>query len=120
MPSFSFFSLGSVLLVSLDEDIQDHEIQLLQEQVSARVSPGKVYGVILDLQHLEVMDSYLAGELQKLANMLKLMKAEMVVAGLSVPVVLALLDFAIELPDVNFALDVEQAMVRLQGWHQKV
>jgi anti-anti-sigma regulatory factor len=114
MQSFSLFSLGAILLVSIEEDIEDSEIRLLQQQISGLVDQGNVYGVILDLQFLEVMDSYFAEQLQGLARMLKLMQADVVVAGLSVPVVMTLLDFDISLPDLDFALDVEQALNRLQ------
>lgn len=115
MQSFSLFSLGSILLVSIEEDIEDGEIRRLQKQVSGLVGAGDIYGVILDLQHLEVMDSYFAGKLEELARILKLLQAEVVVAGLSVPVVMTLLDFDISLPDLVFALDVEQALGRLQS-----
>jgi len=114
MQSFSLFSLGAILLVSIEEDIEDSEIRRLQQQISGLVDQGNVYGVILDLQSLEVMDSYFAEQLQGLARMLKLMQADVVVAGLSVPVVMTLLDFDISLPDLDFALDVEQALNRLQ------
>ena len=114
MQSFSLFSLGAILLVSIEEDIEDSAICRLQQQIGILVSQGDIYGVILDLQSLEVMDSYFAEQLQGLARMLKLMQADVVVAGLSVPVVMTLLDFDISLPDLDFALDVEQALGRLQ------
>lgn len=118
MQSFSIFSLGSVLLVSIEEDIEDREIQLLQEQVSELVSRGNIYGVILDVQYLEVMDSYFAEKLEELAGMLKLLQADVVVAGISAPVVMTLLDFGISLPGMDFALDAEQALIRLQSRRQ--
>lgn len=118
MQSFSLLSLGPVLLVSIEEDIEDGEIRLLQQQISEIVDQGEVYGVILDLQSLEVMDSYFAEHLQRLARTLKVMQAEVVVAGLSVPVVMTLLDFDISLPDLDFAFDVEQALHHLQRRNQ--
>ena len=114
MKSFSLFSLGEILLVSIEEDIEDSEIQRLQNTISELAGQGTVSGIILDLQFLEVMDSYFAEQLQTLARMLKVMQANVVVAGLSVPVVMTLLDFDIFLPDLDFALDVEQALDRLQ------
>ena len=119
MQSFSVFPLKSVLLVSIEEDIEDREIRLLQDQVSELVSQGHIFGVILDLQHLEVMDSYFAQKLEELAAMLKLLQAEVVVAGLSVPVVMTLLDFDITLPGLDFVLDAEQALVRLHEQRQE-
>ena len=114
MEPFSVFSLGGVLLVSIEEEIDDSSVHTLLELVSEIVSRRELTGVIVDLQSLEVMDSYLAGHLQQLARTLKLQHANMVIAGLSVPVVITLLDFGIKLPDLAFALDVEQALLRLQ------
>lgn len=114
MQPFSIFSLGGVLLVSIEEEIDDKAIGAMLDLVSSTVNNRNLYGVIVDLQALEVMDSYLAGHLQQLARTLKLQHADMVVAGLSVPVVMTLLDFGIRLPDIIFALDVEQGLRRLQ------
>ncbi len=114
MQPFSLFSLGRVLLVSLEEDIDDTGIGELLTRVTSQVSGEGISGVIVDLHHFEVMDSHLARQLQNLARMLRLLQARMVVAGLCVPVVMTLLDFGISLPEMEFALDVEQALVRLQ------
>jgi anti-anti-sigma regulatory factor len=111
---FSVFSLGRILLISIEEEIDDSSVRILLDQVSETVNRGELSGVIVDLQNLEVMDSYLAGHLQQLGRILKLQNATMVVVGLSVPVVMTLLDFGIKLPDLVFALDVEQALLHLQ------
>ena len=114
MEPFSVFSLGDILLVSIEEEIDDFSVQVLLDKVSETVSRQELYGVIVDLQSLEVVDSFLADHLQQLARTLKLQDATMVIAGLAVPVVMTLLDFGIKLPDLTFALDVEQALLRLQ------
>ena len=114
MEPFSVFSLGGVLLVSIEEEIDDSSVHVLLDQISEIVSRKELYGVIVDLQSLEVVDSFLADHLQQLARTLKLQDATMVIAGLAVPVVMTLLDFGIKLPDLVFALDVEQALLRLQ------
>ncbi|MBW2328374.1 MAG: STAS domain-containing protein [Deltaproteobacteria bacterium] len=114
MEPFSVFSLGEILLVSIEEEIDDSSVRVLLDQISEIVSRKELYGVIVDLQSLEVVDSFLADHLQQLARTLKLQDAIMVIAGLAVPVVMTLLDFGIKLPDLVFALDVEQALLRLQ------
>ncbi len=114
MKPFSVFSLGGILLVSIEEEIDDSSVRILLDRVSGAVNQESLYGVIVDLQVLEVMDSFLADHLQQLARTLKLQNAALILAGLSVPVVMTLLDFGIKLPDLAFALDVEQAMLRLQ------
>lgn len=114
MKPFSVFSLGRALLVSIDEEIDDSSVQELLKLISETVNRQQLSGVIVDLHSLEVIDSFLADHLQELARTLKLQQAEMVIAGLSVAVVMTLLDFGIQLPDLAFALDVEQALLRLE------
>ncbi len=118
MQPFSVFSLGRILLVSIEEDIDDRDIRTLEDLISTRVAHGRGRGVIIDVQHLEVMDSYLADHLHGLARRLRLQDSRVVIAGLSVPVVMTLLDFGITLEELEFALDVEQALVRLQTLHR--
>ncbi len=113
MEPFSVFSLHEVLLVSIEEEIDDASIRTLVEVVRSQVSRQKLSGVIVDLQHLEVMDSFLSDHMQKLARSLKLLQAPMIISGMSVPMVMTLLDFNIRLPDIEFALDVEQALILL-------
>lgn len=113
MQPYSFFSLGSMLLVSIQEEIGDVEMARLVDSLARQVRAGNIRGVIVDLQHVEVMDSYMAGFLQTMARTLNLQNARMVVVGLSVPVVMTLTAFGITLKDMEFALDVEKAVARL-------
>jgi rsbT antagonist protein RsbS len=101
-------------LVSIEEEIDDTAVGVLLDLVSETVNRQELYGVIVDLQSLEVIDSFLADHLQQLARTLKLQDSALVIAGLRVPVVMVLLEFGIKFPDLVFALDVEQAMLRLQ------
>ncbi|MBU0910843.1 MAG: anti-anti-sigma factor [Proteobacteria bacterium] len=114
MQPFSFFSLGTMLLVSIQEDIGDAEVSRMFDSLSRQVSEKKFLGVIVDLHNLEVVDSYMAGYLQDMAATLRLLHAHMVVVGLSVPVVMTLTDFGIRLSDLEFALDVEKAVSKLE------
>lgn len=79
--------------------------------VSEIVNKQELYWVIVDLQHLAVMDSFLADQLLQLARTLNLQDSALVIAGLAVPVVMTLIDFSIKLPDLVFALDLEQALL---------
>jgi rsbT antagonist protein RsbS len=114
MQPFSFFSLGTMLLVSIQEDIGDTEVSRMFDSLSKQVSEKKFRGVIVDLHNVEVIDSYMAGYLEDMATTLRLLHAHMVVVGLSVPVVMTLTDFGIPLSGLEFALDVEKAMAKLE------
>ncbi len=110
MVPFTILPLGDVIMVSIQSEIDDRHIARMVKDLSRKVREGQVRHVILDMHDVDAVDTFLAGEIEKLASMLRLLRARTVVAGLSVPVVLTLLDFGIRLKGVSFALDVEQAM----------
>ena len=115
MLPFSVFPLSNCLLVSIQEEIDDAGIASLFANITEMVNEHQARGVIIDLHDVEVVDSYLANNLEELAASLNLMRTKVVIVGLAVPVVITLLDFGIELKGVEFALDVEQGLSRLQG-----
>lgn len=113
--SFAVFPLRSLLLVTIEEEISDSEVEQLIDLLCGQVRRGQVRGVIVDLRRVEVVDSFMAEHLESLDAALRLLDAAMVVAGLSVPVVMTLVDFGIELPELLFARDVEQAANMLEA-----
>jgi len=102
-------------MVSIQEEIDDRYISRLVEELSNRVKNIHVRYVIIDLHEVEAVDTYLAVEIEKLASILYFLRASTIVVGLSVPVVLTLLDFGIRFRGVEFALDVEQALAKIRG-----
>ncbi len=113
MIPFSIFPMQDVIMVSIQEEIDDRHVSRLVKELSDRVKSGHVRHVIIDLHEVEAVDTFLAGEIEKLAAMLYFLRASTIVVGLSVPVVLTLLDFGIKFQGVEFALDVEQALSRI-------
>lgn len=110
---FTIFPLGRLLLVSIQEEIDDRSIEALLRELGAEVRSRGAAGVIIDLGGVEVVDTFLAEQLKRLAEMLDLLKAKVMVSGLSAPAILTLRDFGIELGDLEFALDTQQAMERI-------
>ncbi len=115
MIPFSIFPMRDVIMVSIQEEIDDRHVSRLVKELSNRVKSSHVRYVIIDLHDVEAVDTFLAGEIEKLAAMLYFLRASTIVVGLSVPVVLTLLDFGIKFQGVEFALDVEQALSRIGG-----
>lgn len=114
MEPFSIFSLGDILLVSIQEEIDDVSIGRLLQSLGRQVSKNKARAVIIDMHEVEVMDTFLAEHIEELVSFLHMLRSQVVVAGIQVPVALTLTDFDIRLRNVEFALDVEQALSRLR------
>ncbi len=101
-------------MVSIQEEIDDRHISRLVRELSDRAKASRIRNVIIDLHEVEAVDTYLAGEIENLAAILYLLRTSTIVVGLSVPVVMTLLDFGIRFNGVKFALDVEQALARIE------
>ncbi len=114
MKSFSVFRLGSVLLVSIQEEIDDEQVSELLKRLSNMVRATRAKAVIVDLSDVEVMDTFLAENIQKLASTMSLFRTQTVVAGLGAAAITALKSFNMTFGhSLIFALDAEQALEKL-------
>jgi rsbT antagonist protein RsbS len=112
MRPYFIFPIGDAVLVALQEEIDDDGIASLLVEVTRLVKERSAHGVVVDLGAVEVVDTYLARHVERLASTLLLLDAEVVVSGLSVPAVMTLLDFDIRLEGLSFAREPEQAIAR--------
>ncbi len=110
---FAIFALEDILLVSVQEDVTDQDISKLIDQVLTTAKQKSVAAVIIDMQNVEVVDSYLASNISHMAASLKAMEINTLVVGLKVPAVITLLDFGVTFEHTDFALDLEQALVKI-------
>ncbi len=114
MKSFSIFHLGKILLVSLQEEIDDAQVLQLLKELAEKVRATNSKAVIVDLSDVEVIDTFLAENIQKLASTMGLFKAQIVVAGLGASAIAALKSFNMSFGhNLRFALDAEQALGKL-------
>jgi len=114
MVPFSIFSLGDILLVSLQEEIEDSSVIALSKALSNRVRRGNIRGVIIDLGNVEVIDTFLAEHIRGLASVLELLNTRTVISGLGASAVVALKNFNISFgQNLAFALDSHQALEKI-------
>ena len=114
MKAFSIFRLGRILLVYLQEEIDDEQVKELLKELSRKVRTFRARAVIVDLSDIEVMDTYLAENIQRLATTMSLFQAEVVVSGLGAHAISALKAFGMSFgTNLQFALDAEQALWKL-------
>ena len=115
MIPYSIFSLGDILLVSLQEEIEDSSVIALSKALSERVRRGHVRGVVIDLRNVEVIDTFLAEHICGLAAVLKLLNTRTVIAGLGASAIVALKNFDISFgKHLAFALDSQQALEKIE------
>ncbi len=105
--------LGEVIVVAPPEDIDDEGVERLIGKITSEAKARETKRIVVDLSSVEVLDTYLARRIERLARTLIPLNTSVIITGLSVPVVLTLLDFDIHFEEVSFALDAEQAVFPL-------
>ena len=111
--NFSITSIGSILLVHLNEAIDDDSIKRLLDALAQAIVQTASTGIIIDLSNMEVIDSYLASRLSTIASVASLLRAKAIISGLKTPTIITLLKFGIKISGVEFALDVDHALEKL-------
>ena len=114
MERVPILKIGTVLLVSIQVDLQDQTVLALQEDLADRIIATGAHGVVIDITAVEIVDSYIGRMFATIASMSRLMDAETVVVGMRPAVAITLVELGLSLGGVRTALDLEEGM-RLLG-----
>lgn len=102
--------IGEVLLVSIQTDLADQTALQLQEDLAERIVATGVYGVIIDITGLDIVDSFIGRMLSTIASISRVLDAETVVVGMRPAVAITLVELGLSLPGVRTALNVERGL----------
>lgn len=111
--SVAILRRGDHLIASVQSDLSDSEILALRDELAERVGRERVRGVIVDVTALDVIDSFVARSLQRLAAVARLRGAETVVVGIQPDVAIAIVQFNLNLDSLRTALDLDEAQALL-------
>jgi len=106
--------LRDILLTSIQVDLTDQDAMEFQSDVLKMIAITDAKGIIIDITALDVVDSFLARVLNDTATMAQLLGVATVVCGMRPPVALTLVEMGRELVGVETALNLDQAMDKLQ------
>ena len=107
-------SLGDVLLVSIQIDLEDQIALRLQDDLAERVVSSGARGVIIDITALDIVDSFIGRTLSTIASISKVLDAETVVVGMRPAVAITLVELGLSLRGVRTALNVELGLALLR------
>ena len=107
--------LKKTLLASIQMDLSDDDALQFQQDLVERSRDSGASGVVIDITALDVVDSFMARVLNDTANMVRLVGAEAVVCGMQPAVALTLVEMGRELVGVETALNLDQAVDRLEA-----
>jgi rsbT antagonist protein RsbS len=100
-------TLGDVLLVSIQVDLEDQLAVRLQEDLSDRIVQTGARGVIIDITALDIVDSFIGRMLSTIASISQVLDAQTVVVGMRPAVAITLVELGLSLRGVQTALNVQ-------------
>src|SRR5690242_9161207 len=114
MDRVPILSLGDVLLVSIQVDLQDESVVALQEDLAERIVDSGATGVVIDISAVEIVDSFIGRMFATIASLSKVLDAETVVVGMRPAVAITLVELGLSLPGVHTALDLQRGLAALR------
>lgn len=109
---------GDYLIASVQSSLSDEEMLQLRDDLVAKVSEVRAKGVIIDVNVLDVMDSFATRILRDIAHMIKLRGATTVIVGIKPDVALSMVQLGLSLGHIETALDLEEGLALLNQYYQ--
>ncbi|NBE94863.1 STAS domain-containing protein [Nonomuraea sp. KC401] len=113
MDRVPILKLGDLLIVSIQVDLDDQSVLVLQEDLAAAVVSRGAKGVIIDISAVEIVDSFTGRMLATIAAMCRMLDAHAVVVGMRPAVAITLVELGLSLGGVRTALDLEKGVALL-------
>ncbi|MFG1694352.1 STAS domain-containing protein [Nonomuraea sp. NPDC049309] len=106
--------LGDLLIVSIQIDLQDQSVLMLQEDLADAIVENRAHGVIIDITAVEIVDSFIGRMLATIASISRMLDAETVVVGMRPAVAITLVELGLSLGGVRTALNLEKGVAMLK------
>jgi len=106
---------GPYLIASIQSPLSDGEVLEFQQRLLEMVSQHRSRGVVIDVEAMDVIDTYSARAFELLGRTASLRGAETVIVGIQPHVAYAMVRFGLTLDDVHTALDLEEGIALLNG-----
>jgi len=98
------------LLVSIQVDMHDNLALSLQDELLTKITATGAKGVLIDISMLDIVDSFIGRILGSIAEMAKILDAEVVVVGMRPAVAITMVELGLSLEGIRTALDVDKGI----------
>lgn len=116
--SVAILRQGDYIIASIQSDLSDRQVLELRDDLAERVGRYRARGLVVDVEALDVIDSFVARALRSIAITARLRGAETVLVGIQPDVAVAMVQFRLNLEPLNAALDLDEALAVLDEWTQ--
>ena len=106
--------MGRFLLLSIQVDMHDQLAMELQEDLTHQIVKHRAKGVLIDISALEIVDSFIGRMLSHIANVSRILDAQVIVVGMQPAVAITLVELGLSLDGIATALNTEKGMRRLE------
>ncbi|GAB2942354.1 STAS domain-containing protein [Nonomuraea fastidiosa] len=106
--------LEDLLIVSIQIDLQDQSVLMLQEDLADAIVQNRARGVIIDITAVEIVDSFIGRMLATIASISRMLDAETIVVGMRPAVAITLVELGLSLGGVRTALNLEKGVAMLK------
>lgn len=111
----SILRQGNYLIASVHTALDDTQMVRFQKDLIDKIGENRSRGVVIDVAALDVLDSFGARTLQRIAEMARLRGALTVIVGIQPDVAFAMVQLGMGSNRVPTALDLEDGLVFLDG-----
>jgi len=115
MERVPILKIGHTLFVSIQVDLQDDTVMLLQEDLADELAATRAHGVLIDITAVEIVDSFIGRMLSMIGSVSRLFDAETVIVGMRPAVAITLTELGLSLSGVRTALNAEKGLELLNG-----
>ncbi|MFE9116666.1 STAS domain-containing protein [Streptomyces sp. NPDC007172] len=109
--------IRQVLLVSIQTDLDDQDVLLLQDDLAQAVVDSGAHGVVIDITAVEIVDSFVGRMLATIAALSRLLDAQTVLVGMRPAVAITLVELGLSLGGVRTALTLDKGLRMLEDDH---
>ncbi|WP_425309947.1 STAS domain-containing protein [Ammonicoccus fulvus] len=112
-PAVSILRQGSYLVASIHNALDDAQMISFADDLISQIGDYRARGVIIDVAALDVIDSFGANTLSRIAEMARLRGAATVIVGIQPAIALAMVTLGMQLESLTCALDLEEGVEHL-------
>lgn len=111
--------IGDNLVTSIQAALTDQQAHQFQREVLEAVARAEVFGIVIDITALDVVDSYMARILNDTVNNVHLLGTKSVIVGIRPEVAMTLVRMGRRLIGVGNALNLQEGLKKLERMQQR-